>query len=425
MTLPRDRLATRRALGGFLALACAMGIGRFAYTPVLPAMLAERALDLAGAGLVASANFVGYLVGALLASRGPFARQRASTVIASALASAPTTAPRGVVDGFAAWCVMRFVSGIASALLLVCGSSLFIEAFSAAARPLLNAVPYAGVGVGIALSALLVHAVSAHGGSADAMWWLLGALALAMGAPGAVWLAGGERTATRETRRPVASEAPAADAVPPAGVAAPARHVDPPHERRATRALRWLTFAYGLLGLGYVITATFIVVMVRALPDGRAYETAVWVATGVAAIPSNVLWYAAARRWGDYRAMVAAYLLEAIGVAASGLSPGLAGAFAGGVLLGGTFMAITALTLPVGRALSGGGTRAIGRLTVAFSIGQIVGPAVGGVIAQRAGGFVETSLLAAAVLAVAAAATARAARLAAPLPRARGGSGLR
>src|SRR5947209_16736662 len=52
--------------GGVLALAAAMGIGRFAYTPILPAMEAAAHLDTAQAGLLAAANYAGYLVGALL-----------------------------------------------------------------------------------------------------------------------------------------------------------------------------------------------------------------------------------------------------------------------------------------------------------------------------------------------------------------------
>src|SRR5437763_7941480 len=71
MPMPNAPTLRTVVIAGLLSLAAAMGIGRFAFTPVLPLMLREGKLDLAFAGWLAAANYAGYLVGALSAARLP------------------------------------------------------------------------------------------------------------------------------------------------------------------------------------------------------------------------------------------------------------------------------------------------------------------------------------------------------------------
>ena len=173
-----------------------------------------------------------------------------------------------------------------------------------------------------------------------------------------------------------------------------------------------LAWAYGLFGFGYVVTATFLVAIVRAAPALRPVEPLVWAVVGVTAAPSVALWTRLGIRLGVARAFATACLVEATGVAASVLWPTAAGMLLAAALLGGTFMGITALGLAGGRRLAPGGDprRALGLLTAAFGAGQIVGPALAGVLHDRAGGFVLPSLLAAGAL-LAAAVTAVGLRL--------------
>ena len=379
--------AHRAALAGLAALALGMGIGRFAYTPLLPALIEEAGLGLRAAGYIASANFAGYLIGALAASRIPAHRRR--TAYASAIGlSVLTTFSLAVLVSPWLLALARALSGVASAFVMVQGSAIVLDILGAHRRPGLFAALYAGVGAGIALTAAIVELMAragASGAGAGAARGLVSALL--------AWPALGLRDPGR---------AGGASLVAPA--------TGPPASARA-RALRWLLLAYGGLGFGYVITATFIVVMVRSRPEWKPYEMLVWCIVGLAAAPSNWFWQRLSERASPWIAMIAAYLLEALGVAAAALGEHLLAVFLGALLLGGTFMAITALGLTTARGLSGGAsTQVVGRMTAAFGLGQILGPAIGGWLAERSGSFVAPSLLAVAVLVACAGLLALAAR---------------
>jgi predicted MFS family arabinose efflux permease len=162
--------------------------------------------------------------------------------------------------------------------------------------------------------------------------------------------------------------------------------------------------AYGLFGFGYVITATFLVAMVRLTAEVRVLEPWIWTLFGLAAIPSVTVWSWLGKRVGILNAFAAACAIEAIGVATSVEWVTIPGICLSALLLGGTFMGITVLGLMAGRMLSSGHPhRAFARMTASFSIGQMVGPTLAGFLSERLGDFRVASLIAAAALVAAAA----------------------
>ncbi len=153
-----------------------MGVGRFVYTPILPTMVAELGLTEGQAGLIASANFAGYLAGALMAATPILTGSRRAWLLGGLVISGITTAAVGLVSAMAAFLALRFAGGAASALVMVYGSALVLERLAAAGRGGLSAVHFAGVGVGIAVSALLVSGLAGFG--LGWRWqWLAGGLA--------------------------------------------------------------------------------------------------------------------------------------------------------------------------------------------------------------------------------------------------------
>jgi predicted MFS family arabinose efflux permease len=363
------------ALGGLIALAAALGVGRFVYTPILPLMVEDLGMSQSAAGAIASMNFAGYLIGALLAASPALRGSRRRWMSGALAVSVVTTGAMGLVDSTLAFSILRFVSGVASAFVMVFASALVLDRLNAAGRAGLSALHFAGVGAGIAASAALVSVLAAAGGTWRMLWIasaLLSLVCLAL----AAWLI----PDAEEVARPV-----------------PTSHAG------AQQALRRLVIAYGLVGFGYVITATFLVAIVRADAQLRSAEVYVWLLVGLSAAPSVAVWGRVARRVGNARAYAVACLMLAVGVAASVLSPGIAGIIVSALLLGGTLMGLTALGLIEARRLSlGDPRRTLAVMTASFGLGQIVGPTVAGVLHDATGSFLVPSLWAVGALLVAA-----------------------
>ncbi|MEM8596810.1 MAG: YbfB/YjiJ family MFS transporter [Pseudomonadota bacterium] len=364
---PEAARAVTIALGGFCALLAAMGIGRFLFTPVLPMM---PGLSPAEAGLVASANFAGYLLGALLGAVAWFSARPGPVLLCALALSVLTTGAMVLTEHPVAWGLLRFVAGLASAGVLVTASTLVAARLGAVGRGGLTALHFAGVGAGIAVSAIIASPLIA----AAEDWrivWLGGALAALAGAIAALLLI--------PRQRPLA----AAQA----------------QESAAAPGLWRLVLSYGAVGFGYVILATFIVAILREGGGSRADEAVVWGLVGLAGMPSILLWRWIAQRIGTLLAIQAAMLVEAAGIAIGALA---GGAFALGIAataLGATFMALTALGLQeaVTRA-PGAAQRVIALMTAAFGLGQIIGPARAGWLRTTTGDYLAPSLIAAAVL---------------------------
>lgn len=369
--------AVRLALGGLITLAAGMGIGRFVYTPILPFMEESLGLTKSEAGLIASANYLGYLLGALAASMARLPGGRRNWFLAALLASALTTGAMGLSASMPVLAGLRFAGGVASAFVLVFSSALIFDRLAEVGRSNLSAVYFAGVGTGMVASALLVSGAEALGYDWRAMWYSGGAVAL-LALVVVMWLV----PAAPDAERPVAtSKGPGID-----------------------RRLIALAVAYGLFGFGYVITATFISTLVRSLPELSSIDSLVWPVVGLTAAPSVALWYWFAQRIGPGRSFALACLIEAVGVAMSVLLTSEWGILLSAALLGGTFMGIASLGFVNAAKLSTADPRRLFALmTVAFSLGQVIGPAFAGVAFDLSGSFLIPSLVAALALVVAAA----------------------
>ena len=361
----------RVAVAGMLALGVAMGIGRFAFTPLLPMMLADGALDLSTASWLASANYSGYLLGALLCTFQPWIWPRLGPLPAPS----PTLLVRGGLVATAlltlgmalqlpaAWPLLRFLAGVASALVFVYTSQWCLSQLSAHGVPAMGALIYIGPGAGIVLSGLAASAMVALNRSAAWGWLLFGVLAAILTA--VVWpvLQGGQRV-----------EAPS----PGTAVSCHA----PPQPGRAE--LAFLTLAYGLAGLGYIITATFLPVIARQALPGSAWLDLFWPIFGAGVIIGALLASRVPSTSNMRLLLAACYAVQAAGVATSLVFPTLAGFALGSLLLGLPFTAITFFAMQEVRRLRPQQAPSfMGLLTAMYGVGQIVGPPLAAALLAR------------------------------------------
>lgn len=355
---------------GMGALILAMGIGRFAYTPLLPGMRQATGMDSDLAGLLASINYVDYLAGALAAA-AVRARWKEAALRASLAVSVATTLAMAASDSFVWWGAMRLLSGLASAFILVLATDVAVRALQRAGRPALASLHFSGVALGIVLTGTVASALGAE--SWRPGWIILGAIAAALLPVCWLWL----RT-------------PADDAM--------ARPPAPPDGKPAF-PIAYLTAAYFCEGAGYIVTGTFLVDLAKSTPGLSALAENLWIVVGLAGIPSVLFWSRVGVRIGLPAALVLAHVVQAFGIALPALTDSSFGALAASVLYGGTFLGITALAMVLG-ARSGGSSpsRVVGLLTAGFGIGQIVGPIAAGVLAAGGRGFAPALLGAAGIV---------------------------
>ncbi len=358
------------ALTGLLALAVAMGIGRFAFTPILPMMQVDAGLSLAAGGWLASANYLGYLLGALSAMA---LRVQATTAIRAGLVTIGiTTLGMGIVHQVTAWVVLRLLAGIASAWVLIYVSAWSLERLTPLRRPVLNSTVYAGVGTGIAVAGAFCLVLMRGNASSAQAWIGLGILSL--GATAWIW----SMVRSHAVRAVDAS-------------AAHGRH------RWDAESMR-LVFCYGSFGFGYIIPATFLPVMAREVVDDPAIFGWSWPVFGAAAASSTFAAAALARAMPNRRLWMVSQLTMAVGVAVPVLWPGIAGIMLAALFVGGTFVVCTMVGLQEARLVAGPhATGLMAAMTAAFALGQILGPLTA-TYAIKAGAEMSTALLVACAL---------------------------
>ena len=371
------RAAWRAALACMVTLAVAMGLGRFAFTPMLPVMLHEGKLDLQAGGVLASLNYLGYFLGAL--SCAAIRAKPAHMVRGGLVATAVLLLGMGLLQGFSVWGVLRTAAGVMSAWTFVFASGWGLRRLAETGAPALAGVIYTGPGIGIAATGLLGGALGRWG--SEAGWIGFGLLSLLLIA--AIWRIFGDG-------EPAHAGAPASAAAPPSASASAAARSD----------ARWLVGLYGLAGFGYIITATFLPVIARQALPGSPWPDFFWPLFGLAIVPGALIGARAPLHWDNRLLLAAAYALQAVGVVLSVAWPTIWGFGLGSLLLGMPFTAITLFAMRDARRLRGNASAGlIGYATASYGVGQILGPLFAAPLAQRTGSFAVALWVAAAVLA--------------------------
>lgn len=334
------------ALSALLSLVVAMGIGRFAFTPQVPLMIAEQQLTLTSASVVAALNYLGYLCGsfdAMRARRHVERRLQAGVWGAVALTLLSAWLDSAWLHG-----TLRFFIGWASGWAMVLVAAWSGEQLQKHGRPALLAMVFAGPGIGIFLSGMLAVMLNHYHLSAAGAWLAYGALALLLIAPIALNL-----PRRGELHRPETAPAPLV----------------------LNGNLKRLVWSYSLAGFGYILPATFLSQLAATRFPHSLVAQFVWPIFGGAAVAGIGL-AIVTRRWAAAHTRLAIALwAQALGVFIGGLMPGIGGLALGGLLTGGGFLCVVQLTLQYGRELAPQHSRYLaGLLTTGYAIGQLAGP---------------------------------------------------
>lgn len=359
-----------------LSFGCALapGLIRLSYALLLPSMKTDLGWTFTQAGSLNTANAAGYLVGAV--GTMFLGRMFRSTplFIAGCFSCAALLGAAGFISDIDAMLAQRFMSGFANALAFIAGGTLIARVARARPNPgLVLGIYYAGAGWGVVISSLLVPLTLGDDGHGWQISWLALGGVSALLSLGATWAA---VRASNDDPRSIARETGF-------GVASYCR----------------MLLAYGLYGIGYIAYLTFIVALLRRAGTSGGDSAQLFGALGVAAVLSPLVWPALIEKSRDGKALAALNMVLAIATVIPALSQGRLGQFASCILFGSAFMgAVTSTTSFVRQNLSEEQWHAaIAAFTIAFAVGQSVGPFLIGYVADHFS--LETSfLLAGAVL---------------------------
>ncbi|MCO4888647.1 YbfB/YjiJ family MFS transporter [Cupriavidus sp. WGtm5] len=375
------------ALAGLVSLAVVMGIGRFAFTPLLPMMLHDGTVTLEQGGWLATVNYIGYFAGAAVCM---FIQPDAVRMVRWGLvATAVLTLGMALPGGMPAWSLWRAGAGVASAVAMVYTAAWCLQRLAELGRPELAGLIFCGPGLGIVVTGLGVSGMVGAGWHADHGWLAFAALAVVLVA--AVW-------------RIFVAPAAVAPAVPSARAAETDTDIntDPDSGTARLDAEAWmLTLAYGLAGFGYIITATFLPVIARAALPGTVWADLFWPIFGAGVAVGAFLATRVGMAHDNRKLLALLYGMQALGVAIAVVLPSVAGFALSSLLAGLPFTALVAFAMREARRLWGPrAPRLMGLMTASYGLGQIAGPPLATALVARSGGFAGSLACAAAALAL-------------------------
>jgi hypothetical protein len=348
----REHLDVLAASCGALALAVAIGFGRFGFTALSPLMIQDGILDLRGQAIAQAVHFLGYFVGAIMVLKVPRGAV-AITCAAGLLASVVML----VATAFALtrWsiCFDRFLSGAASAVVMVMASTWLFQTAGIRWAPLL----YGGAGLGIVAAGESVVMLVRNGASEESAWLALAMTAGTLMLPPLVALMTNRRS-MGELQKPLS-----------------ARPDISPYR---------LVIVYAAGGSSYIISATYLPALVA---NGPYHLDPVHVFSffGLCVIPSCYIWLRIDAKFGTRRALAVNYSVQALGTVLPMVSLHPAALIGAAAAVGGTFMGVVAMAMAAGRRHAPGlGYNLMAVLTAAYALGQAVGPTASALISGQA-----------------------------------------
>lgn len=378
--LPTITNETAIAFIGLYCLAVVMGYGRFLFTATLPDIMAQLSLSTTIAGWLASINYIGYFIGALIAM---FVPQRSTwqAMMVWTIVSIITTMLLVIPNmSLSLWYIIRLLAGIASGVGMILSSSFVIQRLSPARRSVLSALHYAGIGVGISASAILTWWLLVLGYHFDVIWLIAGISSLPL-----LWLLWAIKPNASDLSNP--------------------SHPSPRLSLYQTylsfkqslyeavaghhKAIALLSASYVLAGFGYITSATFLPVMAAQRLTTQTYTgLLIWLVVGIFATISNPIWGALAKKIGEIKTLIGLTVLQTFGMCLPLWFDGAIGLYGNAAILGLTFVGMVSMTLTLIKNINPVYSNLlIGLATLAYALGQFLGPLVTVAMAGQEGNF--------------------------------------
>ena len=370
-----DQKQRIKVLGaGICSLLLALGVARFAYTPLLPLMQEQAGLGIREAGWLAAINYTGYLCGALVASLISDLVLKDRLFRLGMLVALLSTLLMGLTTNEVLWAVSRFFAGLSSAAGMLLGTGLILNWLIRNNHRSELGIHFAGIGLGIAGCAALVELLNQWLNWRE-QWFVFTAISFPLAILALRWLPRPDTSGLTTTGQKMEDRPPSA-------------------------LYLWIFMAaYFCAGIGYVVSATFIVAIVENLPGLDGQGNLAFLAIGIGAAPACIVWDFIARRTGELNALILAAVLQIVGILLPIYPGGLTMTILGALLFGGTFVGMVSLVMTVaGRYYPTRPAKMMGKMTLSYGTAQIIGPVATGALAVHFGSYAAGLYLAAAVM---------------------------
>ncbi|WP_462128013.1 YbfB/YjiJ family MFS transporter [Staphylococcus pseudintermedius] len=364
---------------GMIALFIVIALGRFAYTPILPFMQLDTGLDNKSVGLLATFNYLGYLIGAML----PIfyiMKNKVFDLKCYLLLNVATMLLFGVTDHFVIWSLLRLLNGISSGAVFVLASNIVLEALHLARREGIAGLLYSAVGLGLFSSSLFIFLYTDVTHWRETWIWL-GSVAFILTLIIIVCL--------REN--PTLPE--------------PASHKAHGPEKVIRYSKKFyipFAIAYFCEGAGYIITGTFLVAIVKTMPTLSEYAALSWMFVGLGAIPATVLWSMIGQRIGICLSVILSFLLQIVAVLMPIFTVNAFAIALSSMIFGATFLGLTTLFMSKSHQITfeTKGNNLVAVMTLIYSVGQMIAPYISGILIERTHSYNDALIFAAAILVV-------------------------
>lgn len=340
---------TKVLLAGISALILSVGIARFAYTPFLPIMLEQTQLSTFTGGWLATFNYLGYLLGVLLISQindlhYKFRFYRFNLVIALI-----STLGMGLTTDIMHWSFLRLIAGTSSTAGIILAAGFVMSWLKQHHYNAQLGIHFSGLGLGIVIPGLLIAVMNQHVDWAM-QWIIMGLFGLVFFIPAWRWMP------------------------------APAAYQQSEIKTFKLPSKRWMNLmiaAYFCAGVGYVVSATFIVAILENMPALSGKGNWIWVILGMAAVPSCLIWDKISAAIGEVTALILSYCVLLISIIIPALSSAFLLNLIGALLFGATFAGVVSLMLVfIGHKFSSNPAKAMAKLTISYGVAQIAAPAI-------------------------------------------------